>query len=229
MQFKRVLIYLLLIFIYHNGSSQAVSEQIIRLDIKDETLDEVFRQIAAQSNLSFSFNSKKIDLNEHIDFSANSKLVECLNELGLVTGLRYSLVEKQIVVKPPKSQQALVEDGPVTISGYVKDAATGEALIGATILVDSLFKGTVTNSYGFYSLTLPRSKYNFISSFVGYEDQIKSITLAGNIVSSYALIEKPPMLNEVVVMATAPAAVEDIQLSKTNQALNCSRYAGGVR
>ncbi|MFZ1977014.1 MAG: hypothetical protein WAV76_03580, partial [Bacteroidota bacterium] len=39
-----------------------------------------------------------------------------------------------------------------TISGYVKDSKTGEALIGATIMLSELPQtGTVSNAYGFYS------------------------------------------------------------------------------
>lgn len=46
-----------------------------------------------------------------------------------------------------------------TMSGLVKDKANGEVLIGATVYIRSLGKGTVTNEYGFYSLTV---SYNFV-------------------------------------------------------------------
>jgi len=47
-----------------------------------------------------------------------------------------------------------------TINGYVKDAANGEELIGVTVLVVGSSTGTVTNAYGFYSITLPPGKYD---------------------------------------------------------------------
>jgi len=46
-----------------------------------------------------------------------------------------------------------------TVSGYIKDASNGEALIGASIFVTELSSGTTTNVYGFYSLRLPREGY----------------------------------------------------------------------
>ena len=55
-----------------------------------------------------------------------------------------------------------------TLSGYVRDAATGEALIGATIQVAGTSLGAVTNVYGFYSITLPKGDYTFKVSYVGY-------------------------------------------------------------
>ena len=42
----------------------------------------------------------------------------------------------------------------LTISGYMKDASNGEALIGATVFVKELETGNVTNVYGFYSITI---------------------------------------------------------------------------
>ena len=54
-----------------------------------------------------------------------------------------------------------------TISGYVKDAGNGEELIGVTVLVVGTGSGTVTNGYGFYSITLPAGKQELQFSYVG--------------------------------------------------------------
>ncbi|KXK28830.1 MAG: TonB-dependent receptor plug [Bacteroidetes bacterium OLB12] len=60
-----------------------------------------------------------------------------------------------------------------TVSGYLKDAANGEALIGATIYVKSLSTGATTNVYGFYSLTLEPGNYEVSFSYIGYGTQQK--------------------------------------------------------
>ena len=214
---KWIILTLFLVLAYHAASSQATSGQLLSIKNENGTLSDVFKQISEQTDLIFSFNSRKIDLNQAVDFTVSQiTLGELLNALGKNTGLRFSLVEKQIVVKPAKIQVLEKENEPLTISGYVKESTTGEVLIGATIMVESLQKGAVTNAYGFYSITLPKGKYSFICSFIGYDDQIQTLTLSTNITSSFKLIDKPPLLNEVIVMATPPRAVEDIQLSKTN-------------
>jgi hypothetical protein len=64
-----------------------------------------------------------------------------------------------------------------TISGTLKDKADGEALIGATIFVDEIKSGTVTNIYGFYSLTLPKGIYNVTISYIGYTPVKQQIDL----------------------------------------------------
>ena len=47
-----------------------------------------------------------------------------------------------------------------TLNGYVKDARNGEELIGVTVYIPELKAGTITNAYGFYSITLPKGTYD---------------------------------------------------------------------
>jgi outer membrane receptor for ferrienterochelin and colicin len=58
---------------------------------------------------------------------------------------------------------------PLTISGKIVDAGSGESLGGATVYVSEIEGGTVSNTYGFYSLSLIRGDYHLRFSFVGYE------------------------------------------------------------
>ena len=57
----------------------------------------------------------------------------------------------------------------ITLSGYVRDGSTGEDLIGATVQVAGTSTGTITNLYGFYSLTIPQGASQIQVSYVGYE------------------------------------------------------------
>ena len=67
-----------------------------------------------------------------------------------------------------------------TISGVVKDKQTGEDLVGATIYIQELSTGTVTNIYGFYSISIAAGNYTLDISFVGYEKITKKLTLETN-------------------------------------------------
>ena len=51
----------------------------------------------------------------------------------------------------------LFSQNSFTLNGYVNDSETGEVLIGATVYVNELKSGTVTNAYGFYSNFLKES------------------------------------------------------------------------
>ena len=66
-----------------------------------------------------------------------------------------------------------------TVNGFVRDAASGETLIGATVLVDSLGRGAATNSQGFFALgDLPAGDLRLVVSFIGYETQRLDLALA---------------------------------------------------
>jgi len=90
-----------------------------------------------------------------------------------------------------------------TISGYIKDASTGEELIGATTHIKELIKGGITNVYGFYSVTIPKGKYNVEYSFIGYETQKVVIDLTQSIKKNIELSPIATSLEEVVVSAEA--------------------------
>ena len=56
-----------------------------------------------------------------------------------------------------------------TISGYMEDAATGEQLIGANVIDLISGDGTVTNTYGFFSLTMPAGNIELALTYIGYQ------------------------------------------------------------
>ena len=88
-----------------------------------------------------------------------------------------------------------------TLSGYVRDKDSGEDLIGASVrVVDSTGRGTVTNVYGFYSLTLPEGNYTINYSYVGYTSQAFEIDLSQDIRQNINLAQKA-LLEEVVITA----------------------------
>lgn len=88
----------------------------------------------------------------------------------------------------------------LTISGYVKDAANGEGLIGVSVYVKETASGATTNDYGFYSLTLPQGTYNLIFTYVGFQKQSRTVTLTTETVRlDVELAQEGRQLQEVVV------------------------------
>ncbi len=88
-----------------------------------------------------------------------------------------------------------------TISGYVKDSKNGEALIGVTVFKKNSQVGTVTNPYGFYSLTLPAGNDTLMFSFIGYKTIFKSIDLTANQTINIELSDEGTETAEVVITA----------------------------
>jgi hypothetical protein len=87
-----------------------------------------------------------------------------------------------------------------TINGTVKDAATGETLIGASIRLQEKKTGTTTNAYGFFSLTAPEGDYTLAISYIGYETTTQLIKL-NNDARLDILLVSSNTLQDVVIKA----------------------------
>ena len=85
-----------------------------------------------------------------------------------------------------------------TVIGFVADQH-GEELIGANIYITELAKGTSTNTYGFYSLTLPQGTYHLVFSFIGYKDKEVAVELTSDQQVKVSLEESSQMLETVEV------------------------------
>ncbi len=96
--------------------------------------------------------------------------------------------------------QSILAQEKFTISGYIKEAKSGEGLIGASITSPETFQGTSTNTYGFYSLSLEKGTYIINYSFIGYKTEVKKIQLDRNIQFDVELIEDTEVMEEVVLM-----------------------------
>ncbi len=89
-----------------------------------------------------------------------------------------------------------------TLSGYIKDKASGETLIGANISNKAkITQSAISNNYGFYSITLPKGKYQFKISYIGFSDKNIDIDLDASQVLNIELDEDGVMMQELVVSA----------------------------
>ena len=88
-----------------------------------------------------------------------------------------------------------------TLSGNVSDGDTGEDLIGVTIYTADKTLGTQTNTYGFYSLTLPEGNYEIVYASLGYAPQTRKVKLIDNQTINAKLTTTQTNLSEVEVTA----------------------------
>lgn len=70
--------------------------------------------------------------------------------------------------------------GKVTITGYVTNGETGNREAGVKVFIRNLSLGTITNSNGFYSLTLPCGFHEIQFSFIGLREKKISVNLYGS-------------------------------------------------
>ena len=100
------------------------------------------------------------------------------------------------------SQAIAFQSNGSVIKGKVTDV-NGFPLPGAGITIENTFLGVQTDSEGYYILSpLKNGVYSLRFSFIGYESQIREISLKGDTVINIALLAKSFMTEEVFVNAT---------------------------
>ncbi|MEN8157116.1 MAG: TonB-dependent receptor [Bacteroidota bacterium] len=201
------------------SGQQSGIDRPITLHADSVELREVLDLVEAQTGLSFSYSSRIIDDDKRVTIHAErSSLKQVLDQLFEGMKVRYRVVEKQIILKRAKRLKVEVEATlreagsdriPVrfTVSGYVKDALSGEVLIGATVTIPGGVQGTISNNYGFYSLTLQQRVEEVICSYVGYKPIIIPVTHAGNQTLHFTMEKEMALLSEVTVYSGDSATI----------------------
>ncbi|MGQ9863865.1 MAG: TonB-dependent receptor [Bacteroidia bacterium] len=89
-----------------------------------------------------------------------------------------------------------------TFSGYVKDATSGEALIGASVLVIEKNTGILTNEYGFFSLLLPAGKYRIVARYLSFKAETLAVNLYANKTHTFNLNPQDVELQSIEIVET---------------------------
>lgn len=215
-KFQVTIFFLLPLFAAMETSGQKqLPDVTLSLDVENISLADLLAQITEKSGVPFSYNPKKIPVQQKTTYQTmNKKLTQILNELAQEFGLSFELIENQIILKPDK-RSGKIAARTFTLSGTIRDADSGEALIGASIFVHELQTGTVTNPFGFYSITVPAGTYTISCSFIGYKDITRVVGLSGPLKEDLSLAEEPPVLAELVVSST-PSVNAQLLTSHTN-------------
>jgi Outer membrane receptor for ferrienterochelin and colicins len=92
------------------------------------------------------------------------------------------------------------QGGTVTISGYVKDASSGEALVGAMVFTSDKKTGAASNGFGYYTISVKSGEHDIVCSNVGYVDKTVHVDCRkGSLTLDFEMSEDREMLESAVV------------------------------
>jgi len=113
----------------------------------------------------------------------------------------------------------------VTLNGYIKDALSGETLIGATILVKGSGKTVTSNNFGFFSITLNKGKYQLSCSYIGYQTKELEVDFNNNAEQLIQLLPNSAIvLQDVTVSARRrDNNVKTAQMGKMELSVNTAK------
>lgn len=101
-----------------------------------------------------------------------------------------------------------------TISGYIEDAASAEKLIAANVFELNALEGTVSNTYGFFSLTLPADSVKLTVSYIGYQSVLTNFLLRKDTTITFRLSAAIDLAEVEVVAEKLERIEENTQMSR---------------
>ncbi len=167
----------------------------ISISCKEKALQEVLQQLREQCDVVFSYNPESIPLTQKISLQLSDKSLDfVLDQLSEHYGLGYQLRGNRVILFKDSKRKQLI------LSGFVKDAESGEKLIAARVVDLRSGRGVLTNEYGFFSLKLPCDSISLWVTYATYKNLRKSFPLEKN---AFLQLELNPdyELGEVEILA----------------------------
>jgi TonB-linked SusC/RagA family outer membrane protein len=186
-------------FLFCFATSYAQQVQRVTVNLNQASLKDVFNAIEKQTTYRFSYRDVVIDSQTEVSLNKTQAVVsDVLDEALKGRALTYRILSPESIVISEKQQTGTQKGGLRTVTGVVKDA-TGEPLVGVSILVEGTTDGTVTDLDGNYSLMTTAATPRLKFSYVGYKDQ--TIAAGSQNTINVTLQDDTQVLGEVVVTA----------------------------
>lgn len=191
----RITLLLLTIGLQVNASIYSQNAKL-SLNVKDQPLREVFKEIENKSKFHFFFGDNLLLLDKVIDaHMENANVEQILDKLLANSDYSYKVLDNNLIVIAPNN---FINRQNNQVTGTVTDATTNTGLPGVSVMVEGTNQGTVTDLLGKYSLDLPDKNVTLVFSFIGYTAQ--KISAAGKTVINVSLSPDIRNLEEVVVV-----------------------------
>ncbi|MBN9380604.1 MAG: TonB-dependent receptor [Chitinophagaceae bacterium] len=198
---KQMLVAMLCALSIRHAHAQDINKAVVDLELRNATLAEAFSKIESLTSFKFTYKTEDIAGIKGISYQWRQVTVKkVLTDLLARTSLQYEQVKEYILIRKirkPSSRGA-------TLYGFVTSVQSGETLAGATISVSgekNYF--TVTNAYGFYSLTVPEGEYSLSCSYTGLRELERKINIRETSRQNIELAGKEGNDLAPVVVATA--------------------------
>ncbi|GHU83217.1 SusC/RagA family TonB-linked outer membrane protein [Bacteroidia bacterium] len=168
---------------------------MLNLEVKNGTILDVINEIEKQSEFTFVYNVKDINLSERVSVAYDNKSInEVLEDLFRNNSLGYQVTDRHIALFSKKAAQQQTSE---RITGTIVDDRN-EPIIGANVVLKGTTNGTVSDFNGKFELTVPVNG-TLLISYIGYlEQEIKIAPGKTNYVVE--LREDSKMLDDVVVV-----------------------------
>jgi len=208
LKIMRLTVAIILLSLVHVSASVYSQNKKLNLNLKNASLQQVFKAIQEQSEFDFFYRNEQIPSSANVSVESDNEPVEAILDNVLKgTGLNYYILDKDIVISSKEIGLSNSSQQQKKITGKVTDSS-GASLPGAAVIVKGTTIGATTEADGTYKLLIPSDAKLLVFSFVGMKTQEVAITskLEYNIV----LAEETVGIEEVVAIGYGTVKKSDL-------------------
>lgn len=237
----RLIAFLFFVSLIHVSASVYSQKTKLNIKLENATLQQVFSAIQEQTEFDFFYKNEQIPANARISIEYQYEAIEVvLDKILKGTGLTYHLMDKDIVISTKGAAKSDVSSQQQkSVSGKVIDSIGG-GLPGVSVVVKGTTNGTITDTNGKYSLSIPPSSKTLVFSFVGMKTQeaeigsqsIINITLQDETIGIEEVVAVGYGTQKKVNLTGSVSAVSDNELIKrpaSNTSLLLQGKVSGVQ
>ena len=178
---------------------------------KDTSIKQILEDIKNQSEFEFFYSNDDFNTNAKVDLKvSNATVEEVLQKLVDPSVLKYSVIDKTVVISNIKSKEFNSSQQEKSIKGAVKDGS-GAPIPGVSVVVKGTTRGSLTDLDGNYSMTGVSNGNVLLFSFVGMNT--KEVTVGNQSVINVTLEESTIGIEEVVAIGYGAQKKRDISTS----------------
>ncbi len=187
-------------------AQRTILDNKISLVKENVSIGEVLSELETKFDFTTGYSSNSVDLSKKISVNILDKpLKEVLRLLFPSKLYRFKVLGKKLLIYKRLQKY--------TISGYVSEKGSQEYLSNVSIYIPEQSKGTISNDYGFFSLSLPEGTHKMLISFVGYKSITKQIELSKDTNLNLDLELDTQFLDEIVITSQESLKSQMTQMS----------------
>ena len=188
-----LLIFIFLLLLPPLQAQEAQLDQVLEFPESKLSLRKALRFLTNETAFSFAYNSKELPLGKPILLPDRSISIQVFCDYLLQTEeIEWSVIGSQIILTRELTKY-------FHLDGFVRDAHSGESLIGAHIYTADGKYGTTSNQEGYFNLVLEEGENEIIVSYISYESIFDSVAVYENIRKNYDLFAGYQLAPIVVV------------------------------
>ncbi len=174
----------------------------ISVDFSEVPFVDAINEVADKGQFKLNYKEEIIPADHLVNLKLDGKpAIIVFKELLRGTNLGFIVADSvRIVIIEETPEEFGLRVKKHTVSGFVTDEESGEALIGTNIYIDELGAGCATNGYGFYSVTVPEGIYTISYSYIGYRKKEITETLYESMEINISLNKSTVSVDTVVVL-----------------------------